>query len=135
MQSTYLEICQNPLLFTYILVPGFKFVYRGCVWRSSTITTLFDNLGSMSYQHIRSHRTRDLSHTLFMSCLHTWECSSLDLLKLVSSVPMFTEAVDDLPTGLCRPCSRLGNSSMLLKRASQKSLCEIFIPPHEERSM
>ena len=52
--------------FTYILVPGLKFVYRHCMWRSFTATSLFDNLHSMFYQHIKSHRTRDLSHIFSM---------------------------------------------------------------------
>ena len=126
--------------FTYILVPGLKFVYRCCMWRSFTVTSLFDNLHSMFYQHIRSHRTRDLSHILSVPRPHAWECPGLDgpgqyLLKLLSSVPIFTEAVDCLPTGLCWRHSCLGNSSMLRKRASQKSLCEIFFPPYEERRM
>ena len=132
------NVSKSTFFFTYILVPVFRFVYRGCMWRSFTVTSLSDNLHSMFYQHIRSHHTRDLPHILSVSCLH--ERPGLDgpgqyLLKLVSSVPVLTEAVDGLPSGLCRRRSCLGNSSMLHKRASQKSLCEIFFPPHEGRRM
>jgi hypothetical protein len=48
---------------------------------------------------------------------------------------MFLEAEAGLPTGIDGhgSCSACANISLI--RVSQKSLCEIFFPPHEEKSM
>jgi hypothetical protein len=48
---------------------------------------------------------------------------------------MFTEVVGGLPTGLCSHHSFLATSSIFLKRAHKKSLCEIFFSQYEERRM
>jgi len=77
---------------------------------------------------------RHCTHTFHVTPLtgHTRQCPSLDgpgqsLLKLVSSLSMFTEAVEGLPTGLCCCRSCPSTSSMFLRRGSQKSLWN-FLP-------
>jgi hypothetical protein len=132
-QNNYLEICKYLLSFTYILVIGFKFVYRGGRWRFA-VASLCNNLQSMFNQHIRPHHTWDISCLPYFTPLteHTQQCPGLNepdhcLLKLVSSRPMCAEAVGGLPTCLsshnCCPIT----SSLFLRRASQKSVWN-FLP-------
>jgi hypothetical protein len=140
-QNNYLEICKYPLSFTYVLVLGFKFVYRGGRW-SFTVASLCGNLQNMFNQHTRPHHTWNISCLPYFTPLtkHTQQCPELNgpghcLLKLVSSLPMCAEAVGGLPTCLSSLHSCPATSSLFLRRVSQKSLCEIFFPSHEEKRM
>lgn len=132
-QNNSSEIVMYSLSFTYILVLGFKFVYRSGRL-SFAIVSLCDNLQSMFNQHVRPHYTWDISCLPYFTPLteHTQQCPGLNgpgqcLLKLVSSLPMCAEAVGGLSSLHSCPAT----SSLFLRRASQKSLCEIFFPSHE----
>ena len=57
------------------------------------------------------------------------------LLWHVSSLPMFLEAEAGLPTGMGGRGSCPAHANISLIRVSRKSLCEIFFPPHEEKSI
>ena len=138
-QKNYLKICKYPLSFTYVLVLGFKFVNRDGRW-SFAVASLCDNLQSMFNQHIKT--PSHISHLPYFTPLteHTQQCPGLNgqgqcLLKLVSSLPMCAEAVCGLPTCLSSLHSCPFTSSLFLRRTSQKSLCEIFFPLHEENRM
>lgn len=124
------EFYKIPHYFTYILVPGFKFVYGGCMWRSVIIASLCDNLHSTFYQHIRSQHSWDVSLVLSNVTYlaeHTRQYPALNgpgqcLLKFVSSLAIFAVSVDSIPVHLssCRSCPAA--ASMFLRRASHKSL-------------
>jgi len=51
----------------------------------------------------------------------------------VSGLPVLLEAEADLPTGMDGHGSCPDHASISLIRVSQKSLCEIFFPPHEDK--
>ena len=79
--------------------------------------------GSTSYSR---HFTRTFLVTPLTE--RTRQCPALDgpaqcLLTLVSSLPVFAEAVNGLLTGPCSCCSCPATASMFLKWASQKSHC------------
>jgi hypothetical protein len=118
------------------LVPDFKFVYGGCMWKSVITASLCDNLHSTFYQHIRSQHSWDVSLVLSnVTSLaeHARQYPGLNgsgqcLLKFVSSLAIFAVSVHGIPVHLssCRSCP--ATASMFLRRASHKFLCDFFSP-------
>jgi hypothetical protein len=107
-------------------------------WKKFYSCAWCDNPQSTFYWHVRTHHTEDIAHILLSSHLsHSTHDSGLDglgqcLFKLVSSVPVFEkQLVVTLQVSSHHSCPV--SASMILRRASWKSLWEIFYKPHEER--